>query len=74
MITGAAMKFVAPASGVLSLYVVDVGSGKEVAITEEGTATKADSAYYHIATAKENVCASIPVEAGKTYYTQLKRW
>lgn len=68
MITGAAMKFVAPASGVLSLYVVDVGSGKEVAITEEGTATKTDSAYYHIATAKENVCASIPVEAGKTYY------
>ena len=36
MITGAAMKFIAPASGVLSLYVVDVGSGKEVAITEEG--------------------------------------
>lgn len=68
MITGAAMKFVAPASGVLSLYVVDVGSGKEVAITEEGTAAKTDSAYYHIATAKENVCASIPVEAGKTYY------
>lgn len=67
-ITGTALKFVAPEDGVFSVYCVDVGAGKTLCICEEGTKEVANSLYSHTPSAKSNLKASVPVEAGKTYY------
>ncbi len=71
IITGTALKFVAPASGVFTVYLVDVGAGKEVCICEEGTASKTDALYYDKPEVKSKVMASVSVEAGKTYYAAV---
>ena len=66
-ISGTAMKYVASATGVLTVNFSNVGATKEVIIVSEGTTDKTAAEFYELGAQS----ASALVESGKTYYISV---